>query len=232
MGCAPSIPAAVDSGPDGLLYVILVLFNPVGFRRRAALFEETLKHVLSFARVRVVTVELTFCGAPSLTRRLANEIAHGGQWVDSLVFDTGDALWAKENLINKGVYAAKARGATRLAWVDADIKFTNKQWPIDTLAALAKYDFVQLWSSCQMMGPDGQEVLQTLTSFASQKAAGVPYAAVHNRVPGYWHPGFAWAATVAALDASCGMMECAALGNADSHLALSLIGRADVSGLP
>ena len=89
MGCSPS----VQRGPDGLLYVVLVLFNPIHYQRRELLFKRTLAHMLTFSRVRVITVELTYRGASALTQRSGAGLPmRGGHWVEALVYDTEDAL--------------------------------------------------------------------------------------------------------------------------------------------
>ena len=63
--------------------------------------------------------------------------------------------------------------------------------------------------------PDGKPIVQG------------PKAKKHNYE--FAHPGYAWAATRGAIDAVGGLVETAALGAADHHMALALIGRVDDS---
>ena len=207
------------------LFVVLVHFNPQGFQRRDELFVATAAHLLSFPHVRLVTLELVKDnkGAAELTTGpLMHALTRRARWVSREVFHTGDVLWAKENLINKGVAAARKLGAEYIAWVDGDVAFKSNTWAVDTVAALrGGIDILQPWDRAELLGPDGK-VLRTVASFAAQKASGKDYALRSNDDAEYWHPGFAWAARAAVFERVGGLLE-ATLGSADLHLATALI---------
>jgi hypothetical protein len=136
-------------------------------------------------------------------------------------------LWTKENLLNLGI-ARLPQEAKYIAWIDADVHFRKPGWAAETVHALQQYDFVQPWSDCYDLGPDDDH-LQVHRSFCRMIFERKSISPAGQ--PGYQfaHPGYAWAATRQVLEWVGGLVETAALGAADHHMALALIGRVSES---
>jgi hypothetical protein len=85
---------------------------------------------------------------------------------------------------------------------------------------------IQPWSYCYDLGPNGEHI-QAHRSFASLVYAGKPVVQGPNAASGYefGHPGYAWAYTRQALEHVGGLVETAALGAADHHMAMALINK-------
>ena len=137
-------------------------------------------------------------------------------------------VWVKEALINAAI-ARLPRGWKNVAWIDGDLQFASPGWAAETVYALQHYDFVQPWEHCYDLGPFGEH-LELHHSFGRQWIK-EPETCARMGASGYRfaHPGYAWAATRAALEATGGLIDTAPLGAADHHMALALIGRAALS---
>jgi hypothetical protein len=148
---------------------------------------------------------------------LATKVNHVAVRAKSLV-------WIKESLINIGISRLRDDWSY-VAWIDADVFFRRPDWAAATVNALQQYDVVQPWTDCYDLGPNGEH-LQVHRSFCRQWMEGKPVG------PGpyvFAHPGYAWAATRRALNELGGLIETAALGAADHHMALALAGQVQVS---
>jgi hypothetical protein len=118
------------------LYVVLVHFNPQGYKRRDELFAACVEHMLSFSEVRLVTEVVLFPEQDICTGVVPTCLSSShSRWVHNVVHRVGveDSLWFKENLVNLGVEAVGRQGGRAVAWVDADITFTNLNWATDTV---------------------------------------------------------------------------------------------------
>lgn len=195
------------------LYVVLPYFNFCGFKKRKQLFLEFVSRMLCVPGIRLVVAEY-------------------GQELPPLPvfkqfkFQIKNTIWIKENLVNRAVARLPADWRY-VAWVDADIKFLNKRWVRDTVAALEQNDVVQLFHTAVNLGPDG-ESLKIDKSFGYMHAkSGTPL--VKSDRYGFWHPGYAWAATRQAWNKMGGLIDFAILGSADRHMAMAWIGQVDMS---
>src|SRR5262245_11136896 len=104
MGQTQSLPLH----PSEALFVVLVHFNPQGFQRRDDLFLQSISHLLSFAHVRLVSIELVHNGGAATTPKAAPSSTSLARWAHREVLRTDDVLWAKESLINRGVATARS----------------------------------------------------------------------------------------------------------------------------
>jgi hypothetical protein len=129
-------------------------------------------------------------------------------------------LWIKENLLNIGL-GRLPQDWGNVAWIDADVTFRRPDWATETVHALQQYDVVQPWSDCYDLGPN-DEHLQVHRSFCRLVCDDAPIASNSYT---FAHPGYAWAATRRSLTLLGGLIETAALGAADHHMALALVGR-------
>jgi hypothetical protein len=193
------------------LYVVTAIANPLLWRSRGTLYRLFEQHMLD-SGVDLTVVECAygdrpfeFGGAPS---------------VRHIPVRARTMVWVKENLINLGI-ARLPDQAKYIAWIDADVTFRRADWAAATVDALQFYDVLQPWSDCYDLGPRGEH-MQLHRSFCRQWRDGKP---IGNPYATFAHPGYAWAATRQALEWLGGLVETAALGAADHHMAMALIGR-------
>jgi len=104
---------------------------------------------------------------------------------------------------------------TKLAWVDADIEFTNPDWVKETSLALEAYNVVQPYDTAVWMGVDGQEI-QRLQSTAALAQPG-------DAVLG--HPGFAYAARRELWTRYGGLFPYSATGRGDAVAGAAFFGK-------
>ena len=200
------------------LDVITCVSNPIRWASRIALARQFIEHMLD-SGVRLTVVEAAFGERPF---ELAGDarFQHVGVRQRTLA-------WNKESLINVG-FSRLPADWEYAAWIDADIVFRRHEWAAETVHALQQYHVVQPWGDCYDLGPHGEHV-EHHTSFAKLFASGKPIVQGPKCGPNtsyrFAHPGYAWAATRQALDLLGGLIDTAALGAADHHMALALIGR-------
>ena len=194
-----------------LLHVVTAIANPIRWRSRIQLYRDFERHMLE-SGVHLTVVECAYGDRPF-------ELA-GTRGINHVGVRARTLVWVKENLLNIGI--------TRLpmdwkyvAWIDADVRFRKPGWAAETVQALQQYDIVQPWSDCYDLGPNDDH-LQAHRSFCRQWFDRCPIG------PGpytFAHPGYAWAATRGALEYLGGLVDTAALGAADHHMALALLGQ-------
>lgn len=234
MGCAPSTPTTRPK----ILYVILPYSNPINFKRRSQLMNQTISHLIAHAEklrkenptydLQVVVSELSYNNPPtSAAKRYKHPF--------NCLFSTTkyNILWSKENLVNLAIRNIIARDeeAEYFAWIDADILFDSPTWVIDTINLLTTTPntFIQLFQTASLLDPTDTPY-QTVTSFAHQYTlhGSTNYKSVSNSHPNYWHPGFAWASTKSTLLKLGGLIE-RTFGSADRHMAMCIIERGQES---
>lgn len=193
------------------LDVVAAYANPLLWRSRMALFRRFAAGMLH-AGARLTVVECAFGRRPF-------ELADG--WWRHIGVRARSLVWTKENLLNIGL-SRLPDDWKYAAWIDADVTFRRRDWAEATVQALQLHPIVQPWSDCYDLGPNDEHV-QHHRSFAAQYAAGARIGIGKGYT--FAHPGYAWAATRDALDGLGGLIETAALGAGDHHMALALIGR-------
>ena len=198
-----------------LLHVIAVVANPIRWKSRISLYRDFEQHMLD-SGVRLTTVECAYGDRPY-------ELA-GNSRITHVPVRSKTLVWNKECMINRGI-AHLPPDWRYVAWVDADVFFRKRSWASETVDALQLYDVVQPWSDCYDLGPDDDH-LQTHRSFCRLYKDSKPINPSGAAGYEFAHPGYAWAATRQALERLGGLLEVAALGAADHHMALGLIGRA------
>jgi hypothetical protein len=149
-----------------------------------------------------------------------------------LVIRTNAELWHKENMINLGIqHLTKIRPKWKyVAWVDGDIIFQRRDIISETAHQLQHYDIVQMFSHVVDMGPEYQPI-NTYNGFMWSYMENDRYPPIgpgnggyYQYKPGFWHPGFAWAATRDAME-RLSLFDKGILGAGDHHMALCLIGQ-------
>lgn len=191
--------------------------NPVGYKSRYRLYEQFLHHMKGFD-VSLTTVEVIFGDrAPAVTPSQ-----------NHYTFRSWDELWLKENALNLAI-ARLPDDWNYVAWLDADIAFSNPYWVNQTINALQHHMVVQTWSDCADLGPNG-EIFQTHKSLAGLYSSGAPMKITSTYGQGsYAHPGFGWAARREAIDHMGGLIDWSGVGSGDHHMALALIGNVGLS---
>ncbi len=198
-----------------LLHVVTAIANPLRWQSRDRLVRDFITHMRA-ARVQLTLVECAYGERPFTLDKLAG-IHHIGVRAKSLV-------WTKENLLNIGI--SRLPGDWQyVAWIDADIKFRRPDWAAETVHALQLHDIVQPWSDCYDLGPAGEHIGHH-RSFCRQYVDG---AKLGNGAYSFAHPGYAWAGTRTALNHLGGLIDTAALGAGDHHMALALVGKVEQS---
>jgi hypothetical protein len=209
--------------PPDLLHVVCMISNPIRWKSRIRLYNDFEQHMLD-SGVRLTTVEISY-GA-----RFAELTPHSSVNHIKLRADGHQLCWQKESALNIGIYSLPP-DAKYIATIDADIRFRRSNWASETIHALQHYHVVQPWADCYDLGPN-DEHLKHHVSFCRL---------VHHKEPieqgpqakktryRFGHSGYAWGWTRQALEWTGGLIETAALGSADHHMAMALIGRVDDS---
>lgn len=197
-----------------LLHVVTAYANPMRWNSRCRLFHAFAEHMLA-SGVCLTVVECAYGERPFELGAVA-----GARHVP---VRSRTLVWNKENLLNLGI-ARLPHDWQYVAWIDADVFFRRADWAAETVHALQIHPVVQPWSDCYDLGPNDEHV-QHHRSFCRLYHEGLPLTPKGR--PGYTfaHPGYAWAATRQALDWLGGLIETAALGAGDHHMAWALAGR-------
>lgn len=143
------------------LYVVCTIFNPLRFRNRYWNFW-TFENMIEKSGAILYIAEIAFgdrhfeITEPENPRHL------------QLRARDNQEIWLKENALNLLINRLPP-DARYIAWIDADVNFTRPDWVQETLHELQRYDFLQLFSHAQDIGPK-YEPLNTLTpSFVYSK---------------------------------------------------------------
>lgn len=204
-----------------LLHVVTTIANPIRWTSRIALWRRFAQHMLD-SGVHLTVAEVAYGERPYECADIP-DVQHIG-------LRSRTVVWCKESALAIAI-SRLPQDWRHVAWLDADIMFRSPTWAADTVHALQLYDFVQPWATCYDLGPQDQH-LAVHQSFAKLYVEGKPIVQGPN-AGGYGyefaHPGYGWAATRAALEHTGGLIETAALGAADHHMAMALIGRVEDS---
>lgn len=132
--------------------------------------------------------------------------------VKSLVYESSDVMFFKENLLN---LAATATDADKLLFLDTDLLFTAR----DVISQTE-----ELLDSCDICQPFGTAVWHTkeATVLHARRSAAFALSRGYEPASMYYHPGFAWAMTRRTWDFLGGMYDRHILGGGDIALAYSL----------
>ena len=224
-------PCKDELGQDHVLHVIVPINNYVRYKRRYELFHMFMERMSKYKNVRLYVVEVAFGDRPFMCTDSTNP--------NHLQLRTQDEIWHKENSINLMIQRLPPRWKY-VAWIDADITFLNDDIIGETIQQLQHYKVVQMFESVINKGARGQVHQGGAGHFKSfmymyhQYLMGYeqfPYSTTKekNKYANVWHPGFAWACTRKAYEDMGGLIEFAALGAGDHHMALALIGQAKFS---
>lgn len=220
--------ASADKGMQADLrqfYVVAVISNPVRFESRYRLFLDFLNHMrrtLPNYKTNMMVVELQQGDRPFVVTP-----ACGCRFVQ---LRSREELWFKERMITIGIRHLPIDWKY-VCWIDGDVQFTRDDWAKETWHQLQTYDVVQMFSQCVDMGPKG-EPMQIHNGFMWSyqenlcrlpEGPGTDGGYGYKPKRGFWHPGYAWAASRKAIDGA-GIIDWAILGSGDHHMSLGYLG--------
>lgn len=214
---------------EKILYVVIPIFNPKQYKTRYRLYFDFMGRMKYYAttnktKIEIYVIEAAFANRPFVVTQKNNP--------NHIQVRSNSEIWLKENLINIAV-SHLPQSWKYMAWIDADISFSNHTWVDDTIAGLQHHPIVQLFQTAVDLGPDG-EFLQMHHGFAymyktshklmfeSQEIQSKEKGKIKYNEK---HPGFAWAITKRAFNQLGGLLDIGILGACDHHCALAFIGR-------
>lgn len=204
--------------PDGTpakLHVIAVISNPARYASRYELYRKFSEHMKLQPSVVLHTCELAFGNRPF-------EIPEA-----ELKLRSYDEIWHKENMINLMIQRLPSDWEY-VAWIDADVEFTRKDWAVETIQQLQHYQIVQMFQNAIDLGPQG-EFLSKANGFIWSYLTGQPRPKIgaDGKSYGYttWHSGYSWAARREAIDFLGGLYDVSILGSSDHLMAWGLVGK-------
>lgn len=204
---------------DNTLYIITIIFNPVGYKSRYKLYED-FKPYIKFSGAKLLTVEVAFGDRPFVVTS-AND-----PW--NLQLRTTHELWHKEGAINAGFkhLLRLVPNAKYMGWFDADIKFTNPNWVKDTIKALHRYDIVQPFSEAHNLNARYESMWKVASSLKHfhNKLGYDQHPPIPSKYLCGGHPGLAWAARVSTFKKLEGLMDFCIAGSGDTHMLNALLG--------
>lgn len=205
-----------------LLYVVTCISNPIRYRSRYLLYKDFEKRVID-AGAKLYTIEAAFGERPFEVTRPDNTRNI------QLRLSGGDELWHKENLLNIAIQRLPSDWAY-LAWIDADLEFARPDWAAETVNLLQHFEWLQMFSVAQDLAPD-YTPFKTHHGFVWSMMQGKEFKKQGNGAyyEGWWHPGYAWAATRTAINHVGGLLDTAILGAGDNHMCHSIFGLAEQS---
>jgi len=163
------------------LWIVTTYYNPARYRTKRANYERFAAPIRA-AGIPLVTIECAFGTEPF-------ELAAGPQIIQ---VRGRDVMWVKERLINLAI-AQLPPEVAKVAWLDADILFTNPQWAQQTSALLDRYPLAQPHERVGRMARGEMTFAgRSRRSFACQLQRRPESAHLGGAAHG--QPGIAWAA--------------------------------------
>jgi hypothetical protein len=201
------------------LYVVTVIFNPHNFKSRYHLYKQFAPYV-EFCGAKLFTVEIAYKDRPFEVTEANNP------W--NLQLRTDCVLWHKERGINIGIQRLLhlVPDAKYIAWIDADVSFTNPDWVHDTVHALHHYAIIQPFSQAMNLNPKYERMWDcpSAMSHFRKKLGYHQHPPVKTKYLCGGHPGLAWAARTEVLENLNGLMDFCIAGSGDTHMFNALIG--------
>jgi len=201
--------------PFGALHVVVPCFNPLRYVSRYQLFKDFVRHAEA-AGATVWLAEIAFGGRPWQVTEL-NGLRH-------IQFRTHDEIWLKECVINATV-ARLPHDWQYVAWIDGDVMFSNPDWVQETIHQLQHYSVVQMFKTAVDLDPNGHPY-KTFQGFPSSLLdEPLPDNCGYDK-RGYFHPGYAWACTRQAWEATGGLLDINIVGGGDHQMVHAYYGNA------
>jgi hypothetical protein len=128
-----------------------------------------------------------------------------------------DVMWQKERLLNLLIPRLPAY-VDKVAWIDADVYFSNPDWMAEASRRLEQWPVIQLFDHVELLDREGRPA-ERFAGVAFAVAKNLPYA----RHIGKTQPGFAWGARRELL-ARHGLFDSHVLGSGDTLAVLGMFG--------
>ena len=176
----------------GSFWGITTFYNPQRYKNKIENYRK-FRNSIKKQGLELLTVELAF-GNDDF------ELKHNE--ADKIVrVRCNSVMWQKERLLNIGLKNLP-EDCDKIAWLDADIIFLNKNWVSETSKLLEDYAIVQPFSCCVRL-PKGNPKLNLAVleegRLEGEKQKGVVFAFISSHgLKSFndfvkFHPGFAWA---------------------------------------
>ena len=123
-------------------WAITSYFKPCHYQRRF----NNYKIFRKFLKIPLVTVELSFDGKFELTQDDADILVQ-------IEGSESNIMWQKERLLNNALIHLPDQ-CEKVAWLDCDIIFEDKNWHIKASELLDQYQLVQLFKQCYHLPKD------------------------------------------------------------------------------
>lgn len=185
-----------------ILYVITPIFNPMQFKSRIRLYNEFAPYI-EFSGAQLFTVEVAFNDHPFEVTAEGNPF--------NLQLKTTDVMWHKERAINLGIQRLLQvqPNAKYIAWIDADVRFSDPEWVKNTILALQHYNIIQLFSQASFLKSNNEQLWITdsmmkkfITGKGYSQKPPIPLTYISGG-----HPGLAWAAKRETLEGLGGLID-------------------------
>jgi hypothetical protein len=143
---------------------------------------------------------------------------------DVIRFRASAPLWQKERLLNEVIHRLP-KAFTKIAWIDADVLFSNANWAVDASRLLEDFAVVQLCEEIVRL-PAGRHAYaghgQVWDSFAAVYRS-EPNAMLAGDFGTHGHTGIGWAARRSVLE-DVGLYDACIVGGADHVIAHGFCG--------
>lgn len=170
----------------GELWVVTPYFNPMNYKTRKQNYNKFRK-ALAEQNVRLLTVELTYKNSlPEISDQDADKVIRR---------NTKDILWHKENLINIGIQNLPKQ-CDKVAWLDCDVLFSNKNWAEQACQLLEKVKIIQPFDSVARL-PQGENNISSFEGLLRPSAAKLlttKMVILNFNSLTYGHGGYGWVA--------------------------------------
>lgn len=195
------------------LYIVTVIFNPMQFKSRVKLYKEFAEYI-QCCGLTMITVEVAL-GDHAFEVTDRNNPFH-------LQLRTENVLWHKERGINLGVQKLTDLFPDwkYMAWIDADVRFSDPHWFTHTVLALQHYRVIQPFSQAQFLKYNTEQywITQSMMKKWSTKGYSQKPPIPLQYISG-GHPGLAWAVRRDTLEELGGLIDFCIAGSGDTHMA-------------
>lgn len=146
------------------LAVVTVVENPLGWKSRRDNYRRFANNMKA-CDVELYTVEIAYKDKNRLDKKFSGYEVTSSNDPKELRLTSDCILWHKENALNLLIQRIDV---DYIAWIDADVSFTNLDWAYEAIQLLQKYKIVQLFSHAQYLGSSFQPLGVVRPSYAYQ----------------------------------------------------------------
>jgi hypothetical protein len=209
-----------------------VTFNPMGWKRPAENYRIFAEGIVA-AGIPLMVLNIGFGESQTVVRNRSYDyqantcqLLSGHSTCNGVTTFTANAtldkhlLWQKEAGLNelfRRVMLAFPGRFDAVAWIDADIEFSDQSWPMMTLEALRQHRVVQLFETFERRGPDHKSVEFSF--------GGAAHCWLNNGQDRGLNPGGAWATSVDTFKEMHGLFARNFFGGGDDTCFCSWVGK-------